>query len=387
MMPDRLKEVPTDLKASLGLVRVLDDAPNATTDTSDDTEFFFVEKPDLGDDELLAIYRHMLRVRLLDERMMKRQRQGKIGFYGAITGQEATPIAAGFALEKQDWVFPALRENAIMLVRGFSLKKWLAQVYGNSLDVLKGRQMPSHMSGREVNQVAWSSCLGPQLPQAVGAAWAAKIKGHKDVVTMGFIGDGATSEPDFHCAMNFAGVYRPPCVLICQNNHWAISVPSSKQTKSETFAVKAHAYGVPGIRVDGNDVLALYRVIKDAVDRARSGGGPTFIEALTYRIGAHSSSDDPTVYRSEDEVERWRKKDPLMRFEALLRSEGLIADNDEEALRAELDEEILTAVRSVEGAPAPKRETLFEDVFRTLPWHLEEQKADLLNHPPAPSHD
>ena len=326
----------------------------------------------------------MLRVRLLDERMMMRQRQGRIGFYGAITGQEATPIATAFALREQDWVFPALRENAIMLVRGFPLTKWLAQVYGNSLDVLKGRQMPSHMSGREVNQVAWSSCLGPQLPQAVGAAMAAKIKGH-DAVTVGFIGDGATSEPDFHCAMNFAGVYQAPCVLICQNNHWAISVPSSKQTRSATFAVKAKGYGMPGIRVDGNDVLALHAAVQTAVDRARAGEGPTFIEAVTYRIGAHSSSDDPTVYRSDEEVEVWRKKDPIQRFERYMRHRGLVDDAERARLEEAIVAEILEAITTVEAAAPPARETLFEDVYGDRPWHLREQEDELLAHEPAPS--
>lgn len=339
----------------------------------------------LDDAGLKAMYKHMLRVRLLDERMMMRQRQGKIGFFGAITGQEATPIAAGLCLQPQDWVFPALRENAIMLVRGFPLEKWLAQVYGNSMDVLKGRQMPSHMSGREVNQVAWSSCLGPQLPQAVGAAWAAKIRGD-DVVTMGFIGDGATSEPDFHAAMNFAGVYKPPCVMVCQNNHWAISVPSSKQTASETFAVKAHAYGVRGVRVDGNDALALHAVFSEAIGRARAGEGPTFVEAVTYRIGAHSSSDDPSVYRSDDEVAVWRERDPLTRLNRYLTHRGLLDEGADTDLRDSLNEEILAAIRRVENAAPPERDSIFEDVFATRPWHLDEQHDELHRHDPAPSH-
>ena len=335
---------------------------------------------------LTSMYREMRRVRILDERMMMRQRQGKVGFYGAITGQEATPIAAGFALEPQDWVFPALRENAIMLVRGFPLAKWLAQVYGNSEDVLKGRQMPSHMSGREVNQVSWSSCLGPQYPQAVGAAMAAKLRGD-DVVTMGFIGDGATSEPDFHAAMNFAGVFKPPVVLVVQNNQWAISVPVSKQTASETLAIKAKAYGIPGIRVDGNDVLALHRVFKDAIDRARRGEGPTFVEAVTYRIGAHSSSDDPTRYRSNEEVEDWRKKDPVARLERHLLSRGLLDQDQIAAINDRLLEEFKAAVRVAEKAPPPERASLFDDVFggQLLP-HLREQADDLASHEPAPTH-
>jgi len=369
---------------TLGLFQVLrEDLSEALAD-GEDPRSRPEHDPQLSEDTLRAMFRHMLRVRLLDERMMMRQRQGRIGFYGAITGQEATPIATAFALRDADWVFPALRENAIMLVRGFPLSSWLAQVYGNSLDVLKGRQMPSHMSGRSVNQVAWSSCLGPQLPQAVGAAMAAKYK-KTGAVTVGFIGDGATSEPDFHCAMNFAGVYAAPCVMICQNNHWAISVPSEKQTRSQTFAVKAHGYGIPGVRVDGNDVLALYATIAQAVERARAGEGPTFIEAVTYRIGAHSSSDDPTVYRSDEEVEVWRRKDPIQRFERYMRFKGLLDDAERTALETTITEEILKAIGAVEDAPPPERETLFEDVYGERPWHLVEQQAELLEHEPAPS--
>lgn len=359
---------------SLGLFRVLRD--DGTADPSAD--------PFLPEAQLIAMFTEMLRIRIIDQRMLMRQRQGKIGFYGTITGQEATPIATAFATKKEDWIFPALRESSIMLARGFPLTTWLAQVYGNSGDVLKGRQMPSHMSGRSVNQVSWSSCIGPQIPQAVGAAWAAKLR--KDpVVTVGFMGDGATSEPDFHCAMNFAGVYRVPCVMICQNNHWSISVPTERQTASKTIAVKAHAYGLPGVRVDGNDILATYRVIKEAVDRARSGGGATFIEALTYRIGPHSSSDDPTRYRSEEEVETWRKRDPIKRFETYLRNASLLDDAHVAALEKEIDAQISAALVEVESFPPPARGSLFTDVFGQMPSHLREQQAELENLPPAPS--
>jgi pyruvate dehydrogenase E1 component alpha subunit/2-oxoisovalerate dehydrogenase E1 component alpha subunit len=363
-----------DNDPTLGLFSVLRD------DGSSDPQ----ADPFLDDATLLGMYREMLRIRILDERMLARQRQGRIGFYGSVTGQEATPVAAGFATQPADWIFPALRENAIMLVRGFPLEKWLAQVYGNGADVLKGRQMPSHMSGRAVNQVSWGSCLGPQLPQAVGAAWAAKLR--KDpVVTLGFIGDGATSEPDFHSAMTFAGVYRVPCVLICQNNHWAISVPSSRQTASQTFAVKARAYGVRGVRVDGNDVLALYRTIKDAVERARATCEPTFIEAVTYRIGAHSSSDDPTRYRLESEVELWRQRDPLVRFERYLRRAELLDDAAKSAMSAAIEEQIAAAVRAVEPLAPPALGTMMDDVYATPPWHLREQLAEAQAHPAPPS--
>lgn len=360
---------------ALGLFRVLRDDNTADPETD----------PLLPPEVLRRIYREMKRLRMLDERMILMQRQGRVGFYGACTGQEAVPIATGMALAEQDWVFPALRESAIMLVRGFPLTTYLAQVYGNSLDVLKGRQMPSHMSGRVVNQVSWSSCIGPQLPHAVGAAWAAKLK-KDDVVTVGFMGDGATSEPDFHSAMNFAAVFKTPCVLICQNNQFAISVPARRQTASETFAIKGRAYGMPSVRVDGNDVLAVYRAVSDAVALARSGGGPTFIECLTYRIGAHSTSDDPTRYRPEAEVEAWKKKDPIDRFRNFLMASELLTEDEERAMEGEIQAEILAAIAEVEPAPPPARETIFDDVYKELPWHLREQREELLRHPKAPTH-
>jgi pyruvate dehydrogenase E1 component alpha subunit/2-oxoisovalerate dehydrogenase E1 component alpha subunit len=327
----------------------------------------------------------MKRLRLLDARMILLQRQGRIGFYGACTGQEATPIATALAIEPSDWVFQALRESVMMLVRGLPLSTYLAQIYGNSGDLLKGRQMPSHMSARQVNQVSWSSVIGPQVPQAVGAAWAAKLKGER-TITVGFLGDGATSEPDFQTAMNFAGVFKTPCVIICQNNHWAISVPTARQSASATLAIKGRAFGVPSVRVDGNDLLAVYKAVSDAVTRARSGGGATFLEALTYRIGAHSTSDDPSRYRSQAEVELWMTRDPLARLRAHLVHLGLIDEARDAELEQALNAEIAAAIAEVEPLPPPARETLFDDVYAELPWHLREQREELLRVPPAPSH-
>jgi len=334
---------------------------------------------------VLRAYLEMRRLRLLDARMVVLQRQGRVGFYGACTGQEAVPIATALALAPNDWVFPALREQSVMLVRGFPLTKFIAQVFGNSGDVLKGRQMPSHHSGREVSQVSWSSCIGPQIPQAVGAAWAMKLK-KTGAIAVGFSGDGATSQPDFHNALNFAGVFKTPCIILCQNNHWSISVPVSRQTASETIAIKGRAYGVPSLRVDGNDVLAVYKAVQEGAVRARTGGGPTFIEAVTYRIGAHSTSDDPTRYRSEEEVEAWRQKDPLARLRRHLVKQGLTDDARDAAMDEELSREISAAVDEVEKMPPPERASLFDDVYASLPWHLEEQKAELATHGPAPAH-
>ncbi|MEO7329254.1 MAG: thiamine pyrophosphate-dependent dehydrogenase E1 component subunit alpha [Minicystis sp.] len=363
------------LAPDLGLLRVLRD--DGSVDPATD--------PRMPDALLLRAYREMKRLRLLDARMILLQRQGRIGFYGACTGQEATPIATALAIEPADWVFQALRESVMMLVRGLPLSTYLAQIYGNSGDLLKGRQMPSHMSARQVNQVSWSSVIGPQVPQAVGAAWAAKLKGER-TITVGFLGDGATSEPDFQTAMNFAGVFKTPCVIICQNNHWAISVPTARQSASVTLAIKGRAFGVPSVRVDGNDLLAVYKVVTDAVTRARSGGGATFIEALTYRIGAHSTSDDPSRYRSQAEVELWMTRDPLARLRAHLVHRGLIDEAHDADLEQTLNAEIAEAIAQVEPLPPPARETLFDDVYAELPWHLREQRDELLKVPPAPAH-
>lgn len=365
-----------DVAKDLGLTRVLNDDGTADPASSP-----------ISADVLLRGYREMRRLRLIDAKMILLQRQGRVGFYGACTGQEAVPIAAGLVLAERDWVFPALREQSVMLVRGFPLTQFIAQVFGNSGDVQKGRQMPSHHSGRSVNQVSWSSCIGPQVPQAVGTAWAMKLRNEANkAVSMGFLGDGATSQPDFHNAMTFAGLYRVPAVIVCQNNHWSISVPTHKQTAAKTIAIKGRAYGVPSVRVDGNDLLAMVNVLGEAVARARRGEGPTFVEALTYRIGAHSTSDDPTRYRDEAEVEAWRKKDPLDRLRKHLVVLGLVDDASDAALEAELTAQINAAVKEVEELPPPDRETLFDDVYADLPWHLREQKAELVASPKAPAH-
>jgi len=329
---------------------------------------------------LLRMYREMKRVRVLDQRMVMLQRQGRVGFYGACTGQEAAVVGAGLAARPEDWIFPALRENGIMLVRGFSLASYIAQVYGSARDALKGRQMPAHISSRSVNQVSWSSCIGTQLPQAVGAAWAAKLKGDS-MVSIGFLGDGATSQADFHAAMNLAGVFQVPTVLVCQNNQWAISVPVERQTASVTLAIKARAYGVRSVRADGNDVIAVYRVMVDALAAARAGEGPTFVELVTYRVAPHSTSDDPSRYRSNDDVDAWIRRDPLDRLVRYLTSRGLLTAEADERFEHETNEEIRKAIDEVESYGPPDRASLFEDVYAEPPWHLVEQRELLENAP------
>ncbi len=322
----------------------------------------------------------MLRIRTLDERMMTLQRQGRIGFYGACTGQEAASIASAWALERSDWVFPALREGGVMLMRGYPLVPYLSQVFGNSGDNTKGRQMPSHQAARSVNQVSWSSCIGSQLTQATGAAWAARLR-HEKTVVMAYLGDGATSSADFHAALNFAGVFKIPVVFVCQNNHWSISIPTQRQTASETIAIKASAYGIPGVKVDGNDVETVYAAAAAAVARARAGQGATLIEAETYRMGAHSSSDDPTRYRDQREVEAWKKKDPIERLRASLMKRKIWNEAREAALRAELLAEVNAAIAEAESLPPPPAATLFEDVYAVPTWNLVEQRAQALSAP------
>jgi pyruvate dehydrogenase E1 component alpha subunit/2-oxoisovalerate dehydrogenase E1 component alpha subunit len=265
-------------------------------------------------------------------------------------------------------------------MRGFPLSLYIAQCIGNSLDVQKGRQMPCHYGYRPANFVAWSSNIATQLPHAVGVAYAAKLR--KDpIVVLAYLGDGATSEGDFHVAANFAGVWKVPVVFFCQNNQWAISVPLSAQTASESIAVKAIAYGFEGVRVDGNDVLAVYKATQAAVHQARAGGRPTLIEAVTYRIGAHSSSDDPSRYRSEEEVERWRRRDPLDRFRKYLLQRGTWTEKWEAQLLEELNAQISDAITDAEAAPPLTVDSLFENVYAQMPWHLREQLAGLQQTP------
>jgi pyruvate dehydrogenase E1 component alpha subunit/2-oxoisovalerate dehydrogenase E1 component alpha subunit len=328
--------------------------------------------PEVADADLLKILRHMVKMRVLDQRMLSLQRQGRIGFYGTATGQEAAVTGAAYALRDTDWVFPALREMGVSLWRGTTVKEMVCQLIGNSGDVLLGRQMPCHFSDRKVRTVAWSSVIGTQLVHAMGAAWAAQIKKSDDVM-IGFLGDGATSSADFHAAANFAGVLKLPVVYVCVNNQWAISVPLARQTASESIAIKAVAYGFPGERVDGNDVLAVIDTMRRALERARSGGGPTLVECLTFRMGGHSSSDDPTRYRESELVKEWEAKDPVARLRAYLGARGVFEPALEERWTQEIQDEVSAAVQEAETLGPPPIESLFTDVYAMVPRHLEEQ--------------
>ena len=335
------------------------------------------ERPPLGADGWRRVYRGMRLIRLLDERMVKLQREGRIGFYAESRGQEATIVAPLAALAAADWVVPANRESGAALFRGLPLGAYLAQLFGNGHDIAKGRQAPvAAAAPRALRFLPGSSCAATQLPQATGLAWAAKIK-REPTVVLAYLGEGATSAEDFHTGLNFAAVFRVPAVFVCANNGYALSTPARAQSASETFAVKALAYGMPGVRVDGNDALAVYAATREAVDRARAGGGPTLIEAVTYRLGAHDSSDDPHRYRDDAEVAAWAARDPLPRLETWLRASGILDEEARRRIDAELGEEIRAAIAAEEGAPAPALRSLIEDVYVRPPAALEDQLAEL----------
>jgi len=333
-------------------------------------------EPTLRGEDLRGMYRHMLMVRRFNERMLLLQRQGRIGFFIESTGQEACQIGSAFALARSDWVYGGYRDPGICLVRGVPLKGLVDQLMANADDPNKGRQMGVHWGYRDWNIVSISSPVACRLSQAVGTAYAAKIK--KDtIVCLTSFGDGATSQGEFHSAMNFAGVFRVPVVFLCENNQYAISLPLRRQTASANIAVKAEAYGFEGVLVDGNDVLAVYKATRAAVDKARSGGGPTLIEAVTYRMGGHSSSDDASKYRGAEELELWKSRDPITRFRVYLTKKGLLTAQDDRRMQDEVDSELVSVIRESQKVPPPPRLSIFTDVYAEMPWHLREEAAEL----------
>ena len=321
-------------------------------------------EPKIPADELVRMYRAMVLGRRVDERMVRLQRQGRIGTFAPIKGQEAAQIGSISALRPSDWMVPSFRETAAMLWRGWPIEKILLFFAGR----LEGAQ-----PGPDQHDLPITIPVATQLPHAVGIAYAAQYRGD-DAVVMVYFGDGATSEGDFHEALNFAGVWHVPVVFVCQNNQWAISVPLKKQTHSRTIAQKALAYGFPGSQVDGNDVLAVHAATREAVDRARGGEGPTLIECVTYRMSVHTTADDPTKYRSEEEVRAWERKDPLTRFRAYLEGKGLL----DETVEAAVDAEISEAVRRFEAVPPADPLLAFDHAYAQRPASLEAQRAEVI---------
>lgn len=324
-------------------------------------------EPDLSPEELLRLYRAMVLGREADGRMLKLQRQGRMGTFAPCTGQEAAHCAPAFAMSEKDWFVGAFREIGARLLRGEPLESSLLLYNGYE----EGNAAPP---GAE-RTLPVAVIIASQLVHAVGIGYAIKYRKQPETAVIAFFGDGGTSEGDFHEAMNFAGLWRVPVVFICQNNHWAISVPVASQSSSRTLAQKAIAYDIPALQVDGNDALAMYAATREALQRARSGGGPTLIEAVTYRMLMHTTADDPTKYRSDEEVQAWRSRDPLRRFRLYLESRGLWDAAAEEALLGELRKEVEEAVARFESRRDFKPDAPFDHVFGTRHESIEKQRA------------
>lgn len=335
------------------------------------------KKPKHSDDELSSLFVHMLRIRCLDGRMLKLQRAGRVGFVGTATGLEGTLVGAAAPLRSTDWLWSGLREGGAAVMRGLPLSEYVAQMYCNANDTAKGRQMCNHFQHKGTNYPSWSSVIGTQITHGVGAAFASKHRG-EDAVHVIHFGDGATSSSGFHSGLNFAAVWKVPAVFVCTDNGWAISVPSSQQTAAKSFAEKAKAYGMPGVQVDGNDVLACEAAVGEAMERARSGGGPTLVVLKTYRMLGHSSSDDPTKYRADEEVEAWAQRDPIERFERYLIERGVLQEGRRAEIEADLIKEIDAVIHEQEAAPPMALKTLVEDVYADVPYHLRLQYNEFI---------
>jgi pyruvate dehydrogenase E1 component alpha subunit len=348
---------PIDLPPPIEYLSILDEEGNL------DEEL----EPEIDDEVLLRIHRVMLTGRRFDERMLNLQRQGRIGTFAPIKGQEAAQVPAVATLRDSDWMVQSFRELAAAIWRGQSLESFLL-VYGG---LYQGNEL-----AEGVHNLPVAVPVGTQILHAVGLAYGIQYR-ERDEVAMVFFGDGATSEGDFHEGLNFAGVFKTPVVFICQNNQYAISLPRGEQTASETIAQKALGYGLPGIQVDGNDVLAVYAAAQEAVERARAGHGPTLIECVTYRLSMHTTADDPSRYRNEEEVEAWKKKDPIPRFQNYLIDKGLLSEDEIDELEEEIKAEIAEAVERAEEqieALSDDYLTMFEHVYAEMPPYLEKQR-------------
>lgn len=345
---------------SVEWLQVLDEKGEIDADLLSATEQF-TEKT------LKSFYESMVLIRAIDEKALNLQRTGRMGTYASVQGQEAIQVGCAAALEPSDWFFPAFRETGLSVLRGAPIKTIYQYWSGDE----RGNMAPEGQHDFPV-----SIPVGTHIPHAVGAAWAAKYK--KDpIAVLTTFGDGATSKGDFHEGVNFAGVFKLPVVFVCQNNQWAISVPLSRQTASATIAQKAIAYGFEGIQVDGNDVLAVYVMVKKALAKARCGGGPTLIECLTYRLSDHTTADDASRYRSNEDVAIWRAKDPMVRLKAHIQKAFAWSEADETALKIEMDGRVAAAVEAFESAGPLNPLDMFDTLFESLSPELLRQRAAL----------
>ncbi|MEM4315755.1 MAG: thiamine pyrophosphate-dependent dehydrogenase E1 component subunit alpha [Nitrososphaerota archaeon] len=331
--------------------------------------------PTLTEGKLIQLMRDMVVSRVFDEWMLHIHPMGRVSRYAPAEGQEASMVGSAHALTELDWIFPTYREFPVLIARGVPLVELEHRMFANERDILKGHEITLY-GDRNRRVVVGAGGVSLMAPVAVGLAMASQAKGEKSV-SLVYMGDGATSKGDFHEAINFAGVFKPPVIFFCQNNQWAISVPVKLQTKAETLADKAKAYGMPGVRVDGNDVMAVYTVVRRFVEEARAGGGPAFIEAFTYRIGPHTTADDPKRYRSEEEVRYWRSLDPLDRMRRYLLKKGLWSEELEREVIESFRDELRRATEEAESTEAARPRVVLEDVYSTLQWHIAEEIREL----------
>ena len=336
-------------------------------------------EPDLSKEEALKIFNTMHYIRVLDERMVGAQRQGRISFYLASTGEEAASVASAAALSDDDMIMSQYREQGALAYRGYTTEQFMNQMFSNKDDPNKGRQMPIHYGDKPLNFMTISSPLGTQIPQASGYAYGQKMSG-KDVVTICYFGEGAASEGDFHAGLNMAAVLNCPVIFFCRNNGYAISTPAEEQFAGDGIASRGLGYGIKTIRVDGNDVLAIYAATKEARRIAIEEKCPVLIEAMTYRLAAHSASDDPTGYRSREEEDKWRAKDPIARMAKWLESKGWFDEAENQKRVDKARQDVLAAMKSCEKTDVCAIEDIVEDVYDTAPWHLKEQLSELKAH-------
>jgi TPP-dependent pyruvate/acetoin dehydrogenase alpha subunit len=334
-------------------------------------------EPDLSRDEVRMFYETMVLLRTIDERGWKLQRSGRIAFWIPMRGQEALQVGATHAMHADDWIFRAHREMAPWLMRGEPLDLLFAQFFGAEAEPQKARRLPCLIGSRRINLIQGPTQVGSFIPHAGAVAWAAKLKG-SDVKVLGLFGDGASSRSEFHSAMNFAGIHKPPVIFMCVNNSWAVSTPLDRQTAQDNFAAKGDAYGVRNLRVDGNDPLAVYAVTRMARDSLEEKG-PILIEAVTYRLGFHTSSDNPDLYRQQAEAARWAEWDPLKRMRAYLDGKGWWTEADEQALHQRCEDDVQAAVDAAAAMEIPGPESQFEDVFERSNWMLDAQRDRVLS--------
>jgi len=348
----------TKASTPLKMFQILDEEGNVVNEKS---------IPKLTDDDIRKMYYWMVLARKWDEVAWKLQREGRLLTFAPLIGQEASQVGSAYAMEKDDWMFPMYRDNGAMILRGMPMEQLFQYWAGDE----RGLKIPDN-----VNIFTLAIPVGTQIPHAVGFAWGMKLQ-KKKVVAVVYFGEAATSKGDFHEGLNFAGVFKVPLVAICENNQYAISVPRSRQTASETIAQKATAYGFEGIQVDGNDVFAVYKVTKDALNKARDGKGATLIECYTYRIGAHTTADDPTRYRSAEEVEYWKKRDPIDRLRKFMIKKKIWSDSDEQKLLEEVEKKVNEAVKKAEAVEEPKPEDMFNYVYDKPTEQLRQQMQEL----------